>query len=125
MGVCALCGAANRDTKAFLSLDEAPHPAGAPNLRLKASRVAQRRKLNPTAPNHWWGIDMNKVLINGFGWGYLFLILDWYTKKIVGHYGGIQAKTWHWLVALNATVQQQFPEGAKDHRLSLMPDNGG
>lgn len=95
-----------------------------PNLRLKASRVAQRRKPKPTAPNRWWGIDMTKVLIDGFGWIYVVLVLDWYTKKIVGHYAGIQAKTWHWLVALNAAVQQQFPDGVKDHGLSLMADNG-
>ena len=95
-----------------------------PNLRLKASRVAHRRKPKPTAPNRWWGIDMTKVLIDGF-WGvYVVLVLDWYTKKIVGHYAGIQARTWHWLVAINATVQQQFPNGAKDHGLSLIADNG-
>lgn len=54
----------------------------------------------------------------------MVLVLDWYTKKIVGHYAGIQAKTWHWLVALNAAVQQQFPDGAKNRGLSLMADNG-
>ena len=67
---------------------------------------------------------MTKVLIDGFGWVYVVLVLDWYTKKIVGHYAGLQAKTWHWLVALNASVQQQFPEGAKDQGLALMADNG-
>lgn len=95
-----------------------------PNLRLKARRGAHRRKPKPTAPNRWWGIDMTKVCIDGFGWVYVVLVLDWYTKKIVGHYAGLQAKTWHWLVALNTAVQQQFPEGAKDQGLSLMADNG-
>lgn len=60
-----------------------------PNLLLKASRVAHRRKPKPTAPNRLWGIDMTKVLIEGFGWVYVVLVLDWYTKKIVGHYAGI------------------------------------
>ncbi len=95
-----------------------------PNLRLKASRVAHRRNPKPTAPNRGWGIDMTKVLIDGVGWVYVVLVLDWYTKKIVGHYAGIQAKPWHWLVALNTAVQQQLPDGAKDHGLSLMADNG-
>ena len=49
---------------------------------------------------------------------------NWYTKKIVGHSDGLQAKTWHWLVALNGAVQLQFPEGAKDQGLFLMADNG-
>ena len=95
-----------------------------PNLRLKASRGSHRRKPKPTAPNRWWGIDMTKVLIDDFGWIYVVLVLDWYTKKIVGHYAGLQAKTWHWLVAVNTAVQEQFPDGAKDQGLSLMADNG-
>lgn len=84
-----------------------------PNLRLKASRVSHRRKPKSTTPNRWWEIDMTKVLIDGFGWVYVVLVLDWYTEKIVGHYADLQTKTWHWLAALNAAVQQQFPDGAR------------
>ena len=39
--------------------------------------------------------------IEGFGWIYLVVVLDWHTKKVVGHYAGMQARAWHWLVALN------------------------
>lgn len=67
---------------------------------------------------------MTKVLINGFGWVYVVLVLDWYTKKIVGHCAGLQAKTWHWLVALNQAVQRQFPQGVSGQGLSLMAENG-
>jgi putative transposase len=41
-------------------------------------------KPQPTQPNEWWGIDMTKVLVEGFGWVYIVIVLDWYTKKIVG-----------------------------------------
>jgi putative transposase len=34
-------------------------------------------------------IDMTKVMIDSFGWVYVVLVEDWYTKKIVGHYAGI------------------------------------
>ena len=82
-----------------------------PNVRLKATRTPPRSKPRPTVPNQWWGIDMTKVLVEPVGWAYLVLVLDWYTKKIVGHYAGLQAKAAHWLVALDRAVQQQFPQG--------------
>ena len=94
------------------------------NPRLKATRTPTRSKPRPTAPNQWWGIDMTKVMVEPAGWVYLVLVLDWYTKKIVGHYAGLQAKTMHWLTALDMAVQRQFPHGSRDHGLHLMSDNG-
>jgi len=95
-----------------------------PNVRLKATRTPPRSKPRPTAPNQWWGIDMTKVLAGPIGWVYIVLVLDWYTKKIIGHYAGLQAKTAHWLTALDTAVQRQFPDGSRDHGLHLMSDNG-
>ena len=95
-----------------------------PNDRLKATRTPGRSKPRPTAPQQWWGIDMTKVLVEPGGWVYLVLVLDWYTKKIVGHYAGLQAKSAHWLLALEQAVQRQFPAGVQSQGLSLMSDNG-
>ena len=55
------------------------------NPRLKATRTPSRSKPRPTAPQQWWGIDMTKVLVEPIGWIYVVVVLDWYTKKIVGH----------------------------------------
>ena len=68
-----------------------------PNLRLKARRTPTGSKPKPTRPNEWWGIDMTKVLVEGFGWVYIMLVLDWYTKEIVGHYAGLRCTTQYWL----------------------------
>ena len=38
------------------------------NQRLKARRTHNRPKPVPQRPNEWWGIDMTKVMIDGFGW---------------------------------------------------------
>lgn len=95
-----------------------------PNLRLKAKRTPTRRKPQPTKPNEWWGIDMTKVLVEGFGWVYIVVVLDWYTKTIVGFYAGIRCTAQHWLLALDMAVNRQFPEGAQGKGLSLMSDNG-
>jgi transposase InsO family protein len=94
------------------------------NPRLKATRTPGRSKPRPTAPQQWWGIDMTKVMVEPIGWVYVVLVLDWYTKKIVGHYAGLQAKSMHWLLALEQAVQHQFPAGAQGQGLSLMSDNG-
>ena len=59
-----------------------------PNQKIKANRTPQRSKPRPDRPNQWWGIDMTKVLIGCFGWVYITLVLDWYTKKIVGYHCG-------------------------------------
>jgi hypothetical protein len=40
-------------------------------------------------------------------------MLDWHSKKVVGHYAGLQARAWHWLVALNRAVNRQSRMGSR------------
>ena len=82
-----------------------------PNLQLRAKRTPTRSKPKPTRPNEWWGIDMTKVLVQGLGWVYIVVVLDWYTKTIVGHHVGIRCTAQHWLSALKMALNRQFPEG--------------
>jgi putative transposase len=51
-----------------------------PNLRLRAKRTPTGSTPRPTTPHEWWGIDMTKVLVQGFGWVDSVVVLDWYTK---------------------------------------------
>ena len=67
---------------------------------------------------------MTKVMVSNFGWVYIVIVLDWFAKKIIGHYAGIQCKAEHWLNALDMAVQREFPEGVCDKELNLMSDNG-
>jgi transposase InsO family protein len=94
-----------------------------PNHKLKAKRLSGRRKPRADRPNQWWGIDMTKVMTDS-GWVYIVIVLDWYSKKVVGHYSGSQAKTCHWLEALERGLNRQFPDGVRGHNLHLMSDNG-
>lgn len=55
------------------------------NERLKAKRTVTRAKPRASRPNQFWGIDMTKILIGTYGWMYLVIVLDWYTKEIIGH----------------------------------------
>lgn len=95
-----------------------------PNTRLKVVRTSGKSKPRPVRPYQWWGIDMTKVMVEGFGWMYIVAVLDWYTKKIVGYYAGVQCRSCHWLEALDYAVNREFPEGIREMGLALMSDNG-
>lgn len=99
-----------------------------PNQRLRAKRDHQFNKSKPRAsrPNQFWGIDMTKVMIPSFGWLYMVIVLDWYTKKIVGYSLSSHSMTGDWLDALNNACNNQFPGGvlSKPDNLYLISDNG-
>ena len=57
------------------------------------------------------GIDMTKVMIEGFG----------YSKKVVGHHTRLQARGWHWLVFLNRALNCRFLHGIEGQRLTGWP----
>lgn len=93
------------------------------NQRLIAKRVSEIPKPRPDRPKEWWGIDMTKVM-TGSGWVYVVIVLDWYTKKMVGHYSGTRATSREWLEALEKGLNREFPRGVRGHGLKLMSDNG-
>ena len=94
-----------------------------PNTRLIAKRISERPKPRADRPKQWWGIDMTKVMTEG-GWVYVVIVLDWYTKKIVGHYSGTRATSRDWLEALEKGLNREYPQGVRGQRLKLMSDNG-
>ena len=78
----------------------------------KAKRTPTKSKPRPIRPNQWWGIDMTKFIVDKLGWVYLVVVLDWYTRKIVGYHIGLQSKSTDWLDALDMAVKEQcYPEG--------------
>jgi len=93
------------------------------NQQLKATRTPPKSKPKADRPNLWWGIDMTKVLTGG-GWVYITIVLDWYTKRVVGHHIGTQSKAQDWFSAVDMGLNTLFPQGAKGQGLSLMSDNG-
>jgi putative transposase len=97
--------------------------------RLLAKRGPYRPKPRAARPNQYWGTDMTKIKISTFGWLYIVIVLDWYTKEIVGYSLNTQSKSADWLNALHMAVNQRFPQGIKEQEqygypLSLISDNG-
>jgi len=99
-----------------------------PNLRLRAKRDNQDNRNKPPANrlNQFWGTDMTKLLLSSFGWLYLVIVLDWFSKKIVGFSISSHSRTEDWLNALHDACNKQFPQGilAKPKELFLVSDNG-
>lgn len=67
---------------------------------------------------------MTKFMIPSMGWAYLVIVLDWYTKKIVGWDISIRSKAEDWKRALEMGINNEFPEGVKGQGLNLISDNG-
>ena len=65
--------------------------------RLLAKRSPIKPKPRASRPNQYWGTDMTKVKVGSFGWIYIHVVLDWYTKEIVGHSFSFQSKANDWL----------------------------
>lgn len=95
------------------------------NERLKACRTASRPKPRASRPNELWGIDMTKVMVPTWGWLYLHVVLDWYSKKIVGYNLSCRSKTQDWREALEGALNKQFPQGVREQKhLRLVSDHG-
>jgi len=77
--------------------------------RYRAKRKPTRPKPKAAYPNHIWGTDMTKVKLGIWGWYYLVIVLDWYTKEIIGYHLSLQSKSKDWQEALEMAVQNRFP----------------
>lgn len=90
----------------------------------KAVRMNKTRKPKAQRPKSIWGIDMTKFIVEASGWVYLHIVVDWYTKKIVGFKLSTRSKTQDWLDALDTAIEDAFPDGVRGQCLKLVSDNG-
>jgi len=95
-----------------------------PLKRYKAKRTETRSKPHPTKPNQWWGTDMTKFYVEHIGWIYLVVVLDWYTKRAIGHALSLRPLTSLWLQALTQAVETACPLGSRAYEINLISDNG-
>jgi transposase InsO family protein len=89
-----------------------------------AATRTPKAKPQATRPRQYWGIDMTKFLIPALGWAYLVVVLDWYTKKIVGWDLSLRSRRQEWEAALAMGLQAEFPNGVRGAGLKLVSDNG-
>ncbi len=92
--------------------------------RYKATRVAQREKIRAEKVNQVWETDMTKFYVDTVGWLYFVVVLDWYTKKIVGWNLSLRSKAEQWIDALTQAVEKELTLGSREYNLMLISDNG-
>jgi putative transposase len=90
----------------------------------KAKRTSQRSKPRAERPRQYWGIDMTKFMVSSLGWVYLIVVLDWFTKKIVGWDLSLRGRSKEWRQALEVALEREFPYGVRGSGLKLISDNG-
>jgi putative transposase len=95
-----------------------------PQKRYRAKRQPEGRKPRAQRPGQFWGIDMTKFIIPGLGWAYLVIVLDWFSRKVVGWQLSWRCRTQEWREALEEAVLQEFPHGVRGQGLKLVSDNG-
>jgi len=100
------------------------HDLMAPQTVHKARRTPEKSKPRASKPRQFWGIDATKFMVNGLGWVYLVIVLDWYTKKAAGWNLSIRNRTVEWKQALDMAVNLEFPDGVRGKGLKLVSDNG-
>lgn len=82
--------------------------------RYKAKRKPTRPKPKAAYPNQIWVTDMTKIKIGIWGWYYLVIVLDWFTKEIIGYHLGLQSKSRDWQKATDEVIHKRFPKGIKE-----------
>jgi len=92
--------------------------------RYKATRVSQREKIRAEKVNQVWGTDMTKFYVDTVGWLYFVVVIDWFTKKIVGWNLSLRSKSEQWIDALNQAVEEELTFGSREYSLMLISDNG-
>ena len=90
----------------------------------RSKRKPTRNKPRAEKPLQYWGIDMTRFIIAPHGWAYLVIVIDWYTKEIVGYNISLRSKTQEWLKALNMALNKKFKYGVRGKGLKIISDNG-
>ena len=86
--------------------------------RKKAERVFA------DAPNRLWSIDMTGLMLSTLQRLFLVIVMDVFTRRIVGWHLSTRCRSGEWICALEHAVNQEFPNGVRDKDITLRSDNG-
>jgi transposase InsO family protein len=99
-------------------------------LGLLCSRLPKRvhrttkRRLTATRMNQLWATDMTSFMLTSGVKLFLVVVLDIFTRRIVGWRLSRRCRAREWLDALEQAVQTEFPDGVRDAGLTIRMDNG-
>lgn len=83
-----------------------------------------KQRLVATRMNQLWATDMTSFMLTSGVKMFLVVVLDIFTRRIVGWRLSRRCRAREWLDALGRAVQAEFPDGVRDAGLTLRMDNG-
>jgi transposase InsO family protein len=89
-------------------------------------RVHQRSvpRVTATRINQLWATDMTSFQLTTGQNVFLVVVMDIFTRRIVGWHADLRCRAIEWLQALNLALNAEFPDGVRGHDLTLRMDNG-
>lgn len=94
-----------------------------PRLKKRQGR-REKPKAEAKAPKEVFAMDQTQFCLASGRALYLMVVLDIFTRTIVGWHLSGRCRTREWLTALDNALSTQFAEGVRGQRLVLRMDNG-
>jgi putative transposase len=96
-----------------------------PKWRFKASRPKHVEKMRPEAPNRGWQIDMTSFVLSDLSPLFLMVVIDCYSRKIVGWALDRRCRAGEWVSALRLALDSQgLATQEQTAMLTVRSDNG-
>lgn len=99
------------------------HKLLCPRIQKRVHRHRPERTL-AGAPNRLWATDMTSLLLTTLQRLYLVVVLDVFTRRIVGWHLSTRCRSREWILALEQAIHHEFPDGVREAGLTLRSDNG-
>lgn len=94
-----------------------------PRIKKRVYRSkGQRTKAD--APNKLWSTDMTSWVLSTMQKVFLIIVMDIFTRRIVGWHLSTRCRSREWIQALEEAVHKEFPDGVRSKNLILRSDNG-
>ena len=94
-----------------------------PRMR-KRIHHKKAEKVRADSPNKLWATDMTSLVLTTLQRLYLIVVMDVFTRRIVGWHLSNRCRSREWIHALEQAVNKEFPDGIRKANLVLRTDNG-
>lgn len=80
--------------------------------------------MTATRINQLWATDMTSFQLTTGQKVFFVVVMDIFTRRIVGWHAHHRCRAREWLCALDMALSAEFPDGVRGHDLILRMDNG-
>jgi putative transposase len=94
-----------------------------PRITKRVHRTT-RKRITATRINQLWSTDMTSFMLTTGTPMFLVLVMDIFTRRIIGWHLNRRCRAKEWLKALNQALCAEFPEGPREAGLTIRMDNG-